>query len=186
MHATSLFTACRLAAVTLLLCSGAYTTLVLAFAKVVAPEQAAGSLIVRSDGTVVGSRLVAQAFAAPRYFWPRPSAAAYDAGHGSGSNASPANPQLTERARAAVAAFGASPHEPLPAELAAASGSGLDPHVSVAGAMFQVARVAAARQLPAARVTALVERLAFAAVGTSAADRLVNVLELNLALDAGE
>jgi K+-transporting ATPase ATPase C chain len=173
----------RLAGATLLVCSGAYTALILGIGSVFTPATAAGSLLERPDGSVAGSRLIAQAFAQPGYFWPRPSAVGYNAAGAGGSNKSPTSEDLTKRAREAVAAFGASPSNPLPADLAAASGGGLDPHVTERAALYQAARVAAARELSPQEVEALVRRHAFAPGGFLTPDRLVNVLELNMALD---
>lgn len=179
----SLVTSLRLCAITLLVCVGGYATLVLACAQVLTPATANGSLIARPDGTVVGSRLLAQAFTQPRWFWPRPSAAGYNAAGAGGSNKTPTSADLTERARTTIAALGASPARALPADLAAASGSGLDPHITEAAAMWQVERVAAARGLSAQEVADLVRRHTFAPGGFFTDARLVNVLELNLALD---
>lgn len=180
----NLLASLRVTLATVLVGSVGYPLLVLGGALAANPDGAAGSLLLRSDGTVLGSRLIAQGFAQPRYFWPRPSAVGYNAAGAGGSNKSPANPELTERARVAVAAFGASA-APLPADLVAASGSGLDPHTTEAAALCQVERVAAARGLSPATVRELVVRSAFPAGGFLAPARLVNVLELNLALDAG-
>ena len=179
----SFVTSLRLSAVTLLVCVGGYVLLILGFAQVLTPDTANGSLVVRSDGSVVGTRLLAQAFTQPRYFWPRPSAVGFNAAGAGGSNKSPTSPDLTERAKATIAAHGAGAERPLPADLAAASGSGLDPHFTERGALYQVARVAAARGLPEAQVRELVLRHAFAPGGGLTHGRLVNVLEVNLALD---
>ncbi|ONG46384.1 potassium-transporting ATPase subunit C [Pseudoroseomonas deserti] len=146
------------------------------------PDQAGGSLVSR-DGAVIGSSLIGQAFAEPRYFQPRPSAAGdgYDASAGAASQQGPTSAKLVEAVRERVAAAGA---QPVPADAVTASGSGLDPHVSPENAARQVARVAAARNLPEARVQALlqehVEGREFGLLG----ERRVNVLRLNLALDA--
>jgi K+-transporting ATPase ATPase C chain len=179
----SFVTSLRLAAITLLVCCCGYTALILGFAQVLTPHTANGSLVEGQDGSVVGSSLLAQAFTQPRYFWPRPSAVAYNAAGAGGSNKSPTSPDLAARAEQVVAAYGATADRPLPAELAAASGGGLDPHISEHAALYQVARVAAARDLAPPQVEALVSRLAFAPGGFLTRDRLVNVLELNLALD---
>ncbi len=179
----SLVTSLRLAAITMLVCVGGYTLLVLAFAQGFLPDTANGSLVARPDGTVVGSRLLAQAFTQQRYFWPRPSAVGYNAAGAGGSNKSPTSADLTERARQTIAAHGASSARPLPADLAAASGSGLDPHITEAAAVWQVERVATARGLSTQAVADLVQRHAFAPGGFFTEGRLVNVLELNLALD---
>ena len=173
----------RLAGVTLLVCSGAYTALVLGVAQVAMPHTANGSLLTGNDGCVIGSALIAQAFTQPQYFWPRPSAVAWNAASAGGGNKSPTSADLAERARATVAAYGATAERPLPADLAAASGSGLDPHISETAARYQIERVAAARNRPAADVAALVDRLSFAPGGALAHTRIVNVLELNRALD---
>lgn len=179
----SLVTSLRLAAITMLVCVGGYTTFVLAFAQGFLPDSANGSLVARPDGTVVGSRLLAQAFTQSGYFWSRPSAVGYNAAAAGGSNKSPTSADLTERARQTIAAHGASSARPLPADLAAASGSGLDPHITEAAAVWQVERVATARGLSTQAVADLVQRHAFAPGGFFTEGRLVNVLELNLALD---
>lgn len=179
----ALVTSLRLAAITLLICVGGYTALVLGFAQIVTPDTANGSLLAGRDGTVTGSRLLAQSFTQQHYFWPRPSAVGHNAAGAGGSNKSPTSPDLTARAQQTVAAFGATAGKPLPADLAAASGSGLDPHVTERAALYQVERVAAARSVPRGTVEALVRRLAFRPGGFLTGDAVVNVLELNLALD---
>lgn len=173
----------RLVFVTLFVCSATYPALFLGLGHVAFPESARGQLITSADSTVVGSRLVAQAFTADRYFWPRPSAVDYHADAAGGSNLAPTNPKLSARAEETVQRFGATAERPLPADLATASGSGLDPHISLAGALFQVDRIARARQVDAARVRTLAETLAFSPGGPLAPNKIVNVLELNLALD---
>lgn len=174
----------RVALATLLLTVGGYTLLILGVARLT-PDTAHASLITNADGKVVGSRLVAQKFDSPRYFWSRPSAVDYNAAGAGGSNKSPTSRDLTERAAKLVAKYGASAQAPLPADLVAASGAGLDPHITLRAARYQVRRVARARGLPQAKVDALVENHAFAPGGPWTPDRLVNVLELNLALDRG-
>jgi len=155
-------------------------------AGAVFPAQANGSLIT-TGGKVVGSALVGQAFSGDRYFIGRPSAAGngYDPTAASGSNLAGSNPALRERVQADSATIarreGVSPAQ-IPADLVTASGSGLDPHVSPAGAAVQVARVARARGLSAAQVQAAVAS-ATESAGLIGQDR-VNVLKLNLALDA--
>ncbi|RID91632.1 potassium-transporting ATPase subunit KdpC [Gemmobacter lutimaris] len=175
----------RVAAATMVLCVGGYTAIILGFAQVVTPATANGSLVTNGDGKIVGSRLIAQAFTSPQYFWPRPSAVDYDAAGAGGSNLSPANPELTERAAALIAAYGGATEErPIPADLVTASGAGLDPHISLEGALFQVARVARARGVEPSAVTTLVRNMAYAPGAFFTDGRIVNVLELNLALDA--
>ncbi|MEQ1409348.1 potassium-transporting ATPase subunit C [Neorhizobium sp. Rsf11] len=179
----ALLASVRITVATMAICVAGYATAVWAVGQAITPETADGSLITRPDGTIIGSRLIAQPFSQPKYFWPRPSAVDYNAAGAGGSNKSPTSPDLTDRAREIVAAYGATPENPLPAELAAASGAGLDPHISERAALYQAARIAEARRLAEPEVEALIHRMAFAPGGFLTADRLVNVLELNLALD---
>ncbi len=173
----------RIVVATMVICVVLYTGALLGIGRVLAPEAAQGSLIVNAEGTVVGSRLIAQKFTAPRYFWPRPSAVDYNAAGAGGSNKSPTSTDVATRAQDLVKAFGATAERPLPAELAAVSGGGLDPHITEAGALYQAARVAGARGLPQAEVEELIRQHAYAPGGILTPERLVNVLELNLALD---
>lgn len=153
------------------------------------PEQANGSLIVH-NGKVVGSKLIGQYFDKPEYFWGRPSATSpfpYNAAASGGSNLGPTNPALIEAVKARVAALrSADPgsDSPIPVDLVTASGSGLDPHISPAAALYQVKRVARARGLEENAVHTLVtqhtEGRQFGLLG----ERRVNVLQLNLSLDA--
>ena len=179
----SLFASIRIVIATMVICVAGYATVIWAAAQALTPATANGSLITSADGTVIGSRLIAQKFTQPRYFWPRPSAVDYDAAGAGGSNKSPTSPDLTDRAKEIVAAYGTTADNPLPPELAAASGGGLDPHISVHAALYQVPRVAAARGLSEAQVETLIRARAFAPGGILTPDQLVNVLELNLALD---
>ncbi len=173
----------RIVLATLLVCVGGYTIVILSFAQIISPDTATGSLIRDKSGQIAGSRLIAQKFTQPGYFWPRPSAVDYNGAGAGGSNKSPTSPDLTERAKEIIARYGASAERPLPAELAAASGGGLDPHISEHAALYQVERVANARGFPQAKVEALITKHAFAPGGALTTNRLVNVLELNLALD---
>lgn len=165
-----------------------YPLLVTGLAQVVFPRQANGSLIVR-DGKVVGSFWIGQSFSDPKYFWGRLSATspAYDAGASSGSNLGPVNPALVEAAHARIAALVAADPEapsPVPVDLVTASASGLDPHISVAAAEYQVDRVAKARGLTRDQVRRLVEAHTTGRFLSLIGEPVVNVLELNLALDA--
>lgn len=160
-----------------------YLHALLAFAKVAAPEKSRGSLIPGPDGQPVGSRLVAQAFTRPHYFQPRPSAVDYNAQCAAGSNLSPTHPALAERAAAIATSYGATPENPIPADLVTASGSGLDPDITLAGALYQIPRVAAARQMPADEIHAVIYSVKRPLMGKLGGPELVNVLELNLALD---
>lgn len=178
----SLVASIRLVGATMLLCVVGYSAVIFGVAQLF-PDTARGSLITAADGTIIGSRLIAQRFTGPRYFWPRPSAADYDPTAASGSNKSPTSADLTERANELIARYGATTERPLPAELAATSGGGLDPHISVQAALYQAGRVAEARDVSLSQVEALIDQHAFAPGGFLTPVRLVNVLELNLALD---
>lgn len=180
---STLVSGLRVALATMAVCVAGYTAVVLTAAQLASPETANGSLISRDDGGILGSRLIAQDFSLPRYVWPRPSAAGYDAGAAGGSNLSPANPELTARAEARIAAEGsASPTNPIPSDLVTASGAGLDPHITAEAALFQAARVAEARGVARSAVTRIIAAQAEPTPLSGA--RLVNVLTLNLALDA--
>lgn len=160
----------------------AYPLAVTGVAQAIFPAEANGSLIA-VDGRVVGSSLVAQGFASDRYFHPRPSTAGangYDAASSSGSNLGPTSAALVAAVAERVAVLGGGP---VPADLVTTSGSGLDPHISPAGAAWQVERVAAARGLPTDAVATLVaEHTEGPTLGLLGEPR-VNVLLLNLALD---
>ena len=179
----SLLASIRIVLATMAICVVGYAAVVWAIAQTLTPTTANGSLLTATDGTVIGSWLIAQKFAQPRYFWPRPSAVDYNAAGAGGSNKSPTSSDLTDRAKEIVAAYGATADNPLPPELAAASGGGLDPDISEHAALYQAARVAAARNIPPTQVEALIREHAFAPGGFLTPDRLVNVLELNRALD---
>jgi potassium-transporting ATPase KdpC subunit len=166
----------------------AYPLVVTGIAQAVFPFQAQGSLVVK-EGKVIGSALIGQPFDDPKYFWSRPSATspfADNAGSSSGSNLSPTNPDLIKAVQGRVDALRAADPgntAPVPVDLVTASGSGLDPHISPAAALYQVARVARARKLDAAAVRQLVQRhIEGRSVGFLGEPR-VNVLALNLALD---
>jgi K+-transporting ATPase ATPase C chain len=166
----------------------AYPLLVTGIAQLLLPSSANGSLLSR-DGKIVGSSLIGQSFSDPRYFWGRLSATApvgYNGGASSGSNYGSLNESLHEAVKARVEALvNADPEhrKPVPVDLVTASGSGLDPHVTPAGALYQVARVAQARGLDPAVVTRLVEEHTEGRQLGFLGEPRVNVLELNLALD---
>ncbi len=173
----------KLIATTLLVCCVLYPLAILAFAKIAAPASAEGSLLKNASGQIIGSRLIAQKFTAPRHFWPRPSAVDFNAAGAGGSNKSPTSPDLTARAVELVKLYGATAESPLPADLATASGAGLDPHITARAAHYQAQRIAAARGIDRGSVEALIEQNSHPAGGPFAPHPLVNVLELNLALD---
>jgi K+-transporting ATPase ATPase C chain len=180
----SLLTSLRIVLATIVICVVGYTAVILGMAQLLTPSTANGHLVGTAEGTVVGSRQIAQSFTEPGYFWPRPSAVNYNGAGAGGSNKSPTSSDLTARAEELIDRYGATPERPLPPELVAASGGGLDPHISEHAALYQVARVAAARGIPATTLEELVAAQAFAPGGILTPDRIVNVLELNLALDA--
>ena len=165
---------------------GGYHGLLWGVGRTLFPSQAEGSLIRRPDGTVVGSRLIAQAFTKPQFFHPRPSGVDYNAAATGGTNYGPSNPDhlkaVRERLDGITKREGATPGQ-VPVEMVTASGDGMDPHIPPAAAELQVPRIAAARGIPVDRVHDLIrahtEPPAFGFLGRAR----VNVLELNLALD---
>jgi K+-transporting ATPase ATPase C chain len=181
-------TSLRLFILSLLVCSAAYPAVMLGFAAVVAPESRQGSLIEMKteEGTrVVGSRLLAQNFTRPEYFWPRPSACDYNASATGGSNLSPTNPAITERASEIIQRLQPGEGQLVPTDLVLASGGGMDPHISRSAALFQLPRVAAARNMSPDRVKELVyENVDSPTLAALGGEPIVNVLQLNLALDA--
>lgn len=166
-----------------------YPFLVTGVAHAIFPAKADGSLILR-NGKAVGSRLIGQSFSDPKYFWSRPSATSPQADNAlasGGSNLGPLNPALTDAVKARVAALRAADpgnRAPVPVDLVTASGSGLDPDISLAAAYYQADRVARARSLAPARVRALIAVHAKRSVLGVIGSPRVNVLEINLALDA--
>lgn len=177
---------------TVLLCCVLYPLILWAVGQGAFADKASGSLIV-ADGKVIGSRLIAQPFTQPEYFWPRPSAVSYDASASGGSNLSANNPKLRSRVVQALADLkkhSSDPKNDVPADLVMTSGSGLDPHITLKNAQYQLDRVADAwaKKMSAepAEIRRMVEKLliqkAVAPFGGLAGEKLVNVLEVNLAL----
>lgn len=167
----------------------AYPLVVTGIGQAAFPEQAAGSLILR-QGKAVGSSLIGQNFSDPKYVWGRPSATSpypNNATSSSGSNQGPLNPALTDAVKGRIETLRAADPgnaAPVPVDLVTASGSGLDPHISVAGALYQAARVAKARNLPLPQVQQLIEKHTAGSLFGFLGEPRVNVLQLNLALDA--
>lgn len=167
----------------------AYPLAVTGIAKAVFPSQAAGSLI-EKDGKTVGSALIGQNFSDPKNFWGRPSATspmANNAANSSGSNLGPLNPALIDAVKGRIKALtDADPENKLsiPVDLVTASASGIDPHISVAGANYQARRVAAMRKLPRSKVQALIDQNTEGRLLGFIGEPRVNVLKLNLALAA--
>ena len=185
----NLITAVLMTIVTTILLGIGYPLLVTALARIF-PDQRNGQLI-KKNGVVIGSRIIGQMFTSPQYFHGRPSAAAtagssngYDPTNSTGSNLGPTNQKLIDQVKGYVAALQAeNPGKPIPVDLVTMSGSGLDPHISLAGAEFQIPRVAKARGMSESEVAAIVaehtEGRQFGFLG----EPRVNVLALNLALD---
>ncbi|HEY8682590.1 MAG TPA: potassium-transporting ATPase subunit KdpC, partial [Rhodanobacter sp.] len=172
-----------------LITGAAYPLVATGLAQLIFPRQANGSLIVK-DGKPVGSALIGQSFTDPRYFWGRPSATspnAYNASASSGSNQGPTNPALTDAVKQRIAALRAADPgntAPVPVDLVTASASGLDPEISPAAAQYQLARVAQARGLSTSQVQALLNEYTRGRQLGVLGEPRVNVLQLNLALDA--
>ncbi len=187
-----IFQSIRQTLVWTVVCGMLYPVGITLIAQLAFPEQANGSLVMR-DGKLVGSALLAQQFTGAGYFWPRPSAATYGTGPtgiagSSGSNLGPTSAQLQtnvrNNAKSLRDAHKLSPDAPVPADLVYASASGIDPHISPEAARFQIARVAVARGINADQVRVLVEKFVEPPQWGFLGEARVNVLLLNLALDA--
>jgi len=171
-----------------LITGGVYPVIVTAIGQALFPSKANGSII-EQKGRIVGSSLIGQQFSAPGYFWGRPSSTSpfpYNAASSSGSNLGPLNPALAtavaERIRLLCAADSTNA-QPVPVDLVTASASGLDPHITLAGALYQLSRVARERNLSESRVRLLVDQCTESRDIAVLGEPGVNVLKLNLALD---
>jgi K+-transporting ATPase ATPase C chain len=177
-------------AVTTLLLGIVYPLVVTVLAQAIFPDKANGQLLRSVDGTVIGSKIIGQSFSSPGYFHSRPSAAGiagYDANGSSGSNLGPTNQKLIDRVKVDVAKLQAEKSgTPVPIDLVTTSASGLDPHISPAAAEFQVPRVARERGLSETQVRAIVSAHSSGRQLGFLGEPVVNVLTLNLALDASK
>ena len=173
-----------------IVCCGLYPLVVFGISQMLFHDKANGSLIVDQDGTVRGSKLLAQGFTADKYFHPRPSAAGngYDAAASSGSNLGPTSQKLSDAIKDRVETYrkenGLNESEVVPADAVTTSGSGLDPHISLRNAELQTPRVAKARGLSEEKIRELVQQNTDGRDLGVLGDPGVNVLELNLALDS--
>ncbi|MDD8025128.1 MAG: potassium-transporting ATPase subunit C [Acidobacteriota bacterium] len=175
--------ALRIAALSLVILGGVYPALLGGLGKAVVPSSAAGWLVRDAAGNIIGSELIAQKFIRPDYFWPRPSAVDFDASAAGGSNLPPGSPDLAARVRGRIAELGGTPANPVPVDLLSASGSGLDPHLTLAAAEFQVGRVSSNRGLDPGSLRDWLRTWAGARREGRRNVPLVNVLGLNRALD---
>ncbi len=180
---SQIITSVRIVLATMMVCCLLYGLAILSFAQFAMPNSADGSLVRDEQGEIAGSELIAQGFTRPEYFWPRPSAVDYNASAAGGSNLSPTNPELRHRAEAIMTKMEVATGNYLPADLVTASGSGLDPHISLAAAKYQVERVAAARGLSIITVMGFLENYAKRPGGALTAETVVNVLLVNMALE---
>jgi len=184
----NLLTAILFTIVTTILFGLIYPLAVTGIAQIIFPDKANGQLIRRSDGKIVGSRILGQPFTGPGYFHSRPSAAGvagYDAGASSGSNLGPASQKLIDRIKADAARIQAeNPNQPVPVDLVTTSASGLDPHISPAAAEFQIPRVARERRLMESELRQIVAAHTEGRTVGFLGEPRINVLELNIDLDS--
>jgi len=184
----NLLTAILFTIVTTILFGLIYPLAVTGIAQIIFPDKANGQLIRRSDGKIVGSRIIGQPFTGPGYFHSRPSAAGvagYDAGASSGSNLGPASQKLIDRIKADAARIQAeNPNQPVPVDLVTTSASGLDPHISPAAAEFQIPRVARERRLMESELRQIVAAHTEGRTVGFLGEPRINVLELNIDLDS--
>jgi K+-transporting ATPase ATPase C chain len=183
---SQLMTSGRIVIATMTVCCLLYGSAIMMFGQLVMPQKANGSLIRDENGDVLGSELIAQGFSKKEYLWPRPSAVDYKASAAGGSNLSPTNPELRSRAQAIMAMMDLTGKGLVPADLLTESGSGLDPHITLNGALFQSERIANARGLSIATVTGILKESSRQIGGFLSSEPIVNVLLVNLELDKVE
>jgi len=180
---TQLKTSTMVTLMTMGICCFLYPLTILGIGQMFVPDLANGSLVRDERGKPIGSRLIAQKFTRPEYFHARPSAVDYDAMSASGSNLSPTSSILRERAKVLITQFNPSVGNPIPADLITASGSGLDPNITLTAAKYQSERIALARTLPIESITELLDKFAYRPFGIITSQPLVNVLIVNIELD---
>jgi K+-transporting ATPase ATPase C chain len=184
MDMKNIITSLRLAILSGIVLSILYPLTLWIFASLVSPRSANGSLIYGKDkATPIGSTLIAQKFSKPYYFHPRPSAVDFNAAAAGGSNLGPTNPKLNQRAKASIESYSLAGDRKIPSDLVTASGSGLDPHISVDAAYFQASRVAKYRKVSESALRRIIDTLSIRPSPGLTEGRIVNVLELNLELD---
>lgn len=173
--------------VTTILLGLVYPLVITGLAQAIFPDKANGQMIKKADGTIIGSRLIGQPFSSPGYFRSRPSAAGhgYDAAYSYASNYAATNKAFVDRVKTDVAKYQSENHSrAVPVDLVTTSASGLDPHITPAAAEFQISRVARERNIPEQQVADLVKKYTYARQFGFLGEPVVNVLELNLALDS--
>lgn len=177
------FAAIRLALVTMIGCCVVYTSMIWGVAQFCFPASANGHLLSDTSGKLIGGWQIAQKFTLDKYFHGRPSAVDYDGMEAGGSNLSSTSLKLRKRAEAIITKYGVGKEHPIPVDLVTASGSGLDPHISLAAACFQIPRIARTRNVSEESIGMLVRKSLSYPGGFITSEPLVNVLELNIKLD---
>ena len=180
---SQLTTSIRIVIASMVICCVLYILLILGVGQLLTPYTANGSLIQNEKGENIGSEALAQEFNNPKYFWPRPSAVGYNASATGGSNLSPTNPALRTRAEEILKKYPSQEGKLIPADLVTASGSGMDPNISLTAATYQADRIAAARGIPVESVKEMIALFAKKSGGMLTPEPLVNVLLINIALD---
>lgn len=176
----------RIVIATMMICCVLYPLLILGTGQLLVPYTANGSLIYSRNGEIIGSEVIAQGFSREEYFRPRPSAVSYKAAAAGGSNWSPTNPLLRSRAEMILAALKNKDRKMIPADLVTASGSGLDPHITLGAAEYQAERVSATRGLSHATVMEMIRKHTIKPGAGTIHEPIVNVLLLNMELDSME